>query len=527
MSKSINDLIKIKDSGFDIAIFPEVRDALAKAFRDIYGNDIDISSASADGQYITSESLIWSKVLECVQSISNKLNPNTSTGKYLDVIASLAGVSRENASYSTCDVYVKWNGSNDSKPNTLTLIDKNAKEWVWLNPLDYNGNTTITFKAGEVKILNFKCREIGNISASGFPISNITDSVWEDVANNPTSYGDIYQTLNVSDFLVLQVDNATVGYDKETDNQLKKKIKRLQASGSDTTIQGLISGLLQVGGIKDVLVVNNTEGNPLTVNVTSTDSVDVPLHNVFVGIRCQDGIHVDPNEIGDVIYRKLTAGVSTKYDDSSITSANTWVYPPDVQETYSTSGTDWVDEDYEDAKKYGKVGEVNPNHSITFPIYMVYNTTIYWYQATTFDKDITIHFKTVGANTTFNTNFKSNNAEYENEQLQYIASTLENYFNNLEMGSNISISEIESIVQSCDYKTRTGLATFITSGGDIGSGGGALKNAPMNFMYFNVHNTYYAGTRSIMIKITEDAVQNDVDGVNYTISILKEAEISS
>ena len=72
---------EINGNGLDIALFPQIREAIATRMKEIFGNDIDLSTASADGQYINMESLIFNNMYGLIQYLFNNLNPNTASGK--------------------------------------------------------------------------------------------------------------------------------------------------------------------------------------------------------------------------------------------------------------------------------------------------------------------------------------------------------------------------------------------------------------------------------------------------------------
>ena len=80
----ITDFIKITSAGVKIADYVQVRAALIKRYRSIYGSDIDVSTASADGIYITNLALIINNILQSVKTMYSNLDVNTANGVYLD-----------------------------------------------------------------------------------------------------------------------------------------------------------------------------------------------------------------------------------------------------------------------------------------------------------------------------------------------------------------------------------------------------------------------------------------------------------
>lgn len=91
---NVNDLINITQGGIQIARFDEIRDTLIRSMRNIYGTDIDISPASADGQWVNEISLIINNCLQVIKHAYDMLDPASATGKYLDVLCSYNNIQR-------------------------------------------------------------------------------------------------------------------------------------------------------------------------------------------------------------------------------------------------------------------------------------------------------------------------------------------------------------------------------------------------------------------------------------------------
>ena len=122
----VSQLGEFGESGFGAASFPEIKDAIARKMMEIYGNDIDISSASADGQYIMMEALIVNNMYRSLENIVRNLNPASASGGYLDILASFSGAFRQQPTYSKAQLYI-WNTSaNALTPDQIVCVDKNG-----------------------------------------------------------------------------------------------------------------------------------------------------------------------------------------------------------------------------------------------------------------------------------------------------------------------------------------------------------------------------------------------------------------
>ena len=57
---NLEDLISFGENAIETATDAQIFETFIKKMKDIYGNDIDVSSATADGQWINSIALIMS-----------------------------------------------------------------------------------------------------------------------------------------------------------------------------------------------------------------------------------------------------------------------------------------------------------------------------------------------------------------------------------------------------------------------------------------------------------------------------------
>ena len=65
-----DNLSAVTNSGLEVAEFYQIRDAIVRRMMEIYGEDIDVSSASADGEYINMEADIINNIYKSLQGAS-------------------------------------------------------------------------------------------------------------------------------------------------------------------------------------------------------------------------------------------------------------------------------------------------------------------------------------------------------------------------------------------------------------------------------------------------------------------------
>ena len=230
----ITELAKVDANGFQAALFPQIKDAYVKRMQEIYGYDIDVSSGSADGQFVMAQSLVLNNIYRTMEALSDNLSPASASGTYLDVLASLSGAFRRGRTYSTATVYIANGSPNAQDPEYLLLNDKNGNRWQWINPIGMDGKRKVSFPAKtgnnwSATAITVICAELGAINAAA------TGTLTEDGKLVPVDMskqahrniifdlapknrgGDIYETVNASMLAVYQKDPAVAGAEEETD----------------------------------------------------------------------------------------------------------------------------------------------------------------------------------------------------------------------------------------------------------------------------------------------------------------------
>ena len=275
----ISNFIQFTKGGIKIASFVEVRESLINKYKEVYGSDIDLSTASADGVFVNNLALIINNILQSFKSLYQNLDVNYASGIYLDTLCSLSNVTRKPASNSTASLNITNQGSARFNQTYVPFVDGNGTEWV------YNGN--INLGPGESTSIVVKCTEIGPVKA---PINFIN------------------KTLQLTDLLVEQPKEALVGESRETDANLRAR--RAQSSGADgtTVLESLAGSLLEISGIRDVKIYNHQSSAD---NDKSKDNTTLLPHSIYVILRYNENLTINDETIADIIYQKLTPGILT------------------------------------------------------------------------------------------------------------------------------------------------------------------------------------------------------------------------
>lgn len=295
----IGNFVRLASAGMEVVEFVDVRDAIIKRYKEVYGSDIDLSTASADGVFVNDMALIINNILQVMKSLYSNLDVDTASGVYLDALCRLANVNRMGATKSTASIIVTSllttgdpvtfgdTDENGNVTNQITFVDKSGTEWV--------SDVSVTLGPGESAEVKVTCTESGPVDAPA---------------------GWIAQTLLVMNLKVEQTENAVRGSNEESDTELRQR--RAQSSGANgvSVLESLVGALLKVTGIDDVSIYNN---NTLA-NATAKDSTVIAPHNMYIIIRQQKGLNISDVTIGDLIYMKLTPGIKTTASTAAATN---------------------------------------------------------------------------------------------------------------------------------------------------------------------------------------------------------------
>lgn len=294
----ISEFIKITSAGVQIANFPQIRSALIDRYKSVYGNDIDLSTASADGVFINDLALIINNLCMSIQTFYANMDVDNASGVYLDALCKLANVTRKSATKSNASLQLINKGDAVYELTKGTVfVDKAGTEWI------YTGST-ITLPANQTNAttITVECSIAGPVKA---------EAGWID------------QTLLVSNIDVSQLDAANIGSEEESDNDLRDRRNQSAGAQGTTVLDSLIGSLLQISGIDDVLIYNATGSAK-----DAADGTIVAAHSIYVILRQQAGVTIDDSIIGKLIYEKLTPGISTTYTRKD--ESHSYKYVPEV-----------------------------------------------------------------------------------------------------------------------------------------------------------------------------------------------------
>lgn len=286
-TRTITDFIRFTNAGVDIASFTQIRDAITTRYKEVYGQDIDltVTPTNADGIFVNDLALMVNNILQSIKTMYANLDVNTASGVYLDNLCRLSNIARKPAMPSNVYITVKNIGNDSitikksSDTDGTTFVDVSGSEWL------YEGDDVILNTGNSQSIQVF--------SSIAGEVEAVTGSIVQAIGN---------QYLEVT-----QPTNANLGNDAETDSELRARRAQSVGATGATVLEALVGALLNITAIRDVKIYNNNT----TSNMTALDGTTIGPHSTYVIIRREDGVAVPDATIGQLISDMLTPGIGT------------------------------------------------------------------------------------------------------------------------------------------------------------------------------------------------------------------------
>lgn len=283
MNINWTELIQFTKNGVYVADYQEIRSAICNRFKEIYGQDIDLATTSADGIYVETLSLMINNILQSFKHFYAQLDVRTASGPYLDALCALSNVYRKSETHSTCPVSLTLdeNATENYVTKSISLSDKNGNIWTCSSTSD------MIFEPGVAQSIIVTCEALGPVRA---------EPGWIDRLVSNEVVMRISQTVE-----------ANVGSYSESDNELRaRRNSSLGATGS-TVLETLVGTLLDINGINDVKIYNNDS----TSSITALDGTSIAQHDLYIVLRKKPNIEIADSLICQTIYEKLTPGIRT------------------------------------------------------------------------------------------------------------------------------------------------------------------------------------------------------------------------
>lgn len=259
----------------------EIEAELVAAFQSIYGNDINLSQDTPDGQILNIFIQSYLDLLELVKAVYTSFDPDQAFGVTLDQRVAFNGIQRQAGTYTVTDITVVISqplnlyGLDQDEQDVYTVADNAGNEWQLIDTVSLNvlGANVLAFRA---KVPGAQLTIPNTITVPKTIVLGVTS------VNNPTAY-------------------TSLGLNEETDQQLRTRRQRAVSISSQGYLAGLIAALENINGIISVFVYENNEDGIVD---------GVAGHSIWVIVS---GTY-DDADVADAIYKKRNAGCGMKGD---------------------------------------------------------------------------------------------------------------------------------------------------------------------------------------------------------------------
>lgn len=270
------------ETGIQIERLNNIITRFEDGLRQIYGQNIDLSPDTPDGQMVGLLSQVKMDIEELAENIYRQLDPDVATGTWLEQRVAYAGLMRRSASYSYLRSVILTGEPLTKLYAGIVVSDPHKVRWI-LNAnvqLDSNGSARADFRSEELGAFNLA-------KNTNLTIETVTLGL-----NSATTF-----------------ENAEIGAEEETDPQLRERFfisRTKNAQNSADAIQSKIAALPDVKQVK--VLENNTKQR-------DKNGVEPNSLNIIV-----DG--GADNQIAQVIYENKGAGVGLQGSTETILTVN-------------------------------------------------------------------------------------------------------------------------------------------------------------------------------------------------------------
>lgn len=259
----------LTETGIQIERLNDIVKRFEDSFKQIYGQNIDLSPNTPDGQMVGILAQIKMDIEELAENIYRQLDPDVSTGAWLEQRVAYAGLMRRGASYSYLRSVILTGEPNTQLYAGIVVSDQNKVRWVLTTDiqLDSNGSGRADFRSEQLGSFN--------------------------LAKNTTL---TIETVTLGLTSAVTFENAEVGVEEETDTQLRERFLFSRTKNAQNSAEAITAKIAALPDVKQVRVLEN--------NTAQRDALGVEPHSIDVIVYGGND-----EEIANVIYQNKGAGV--------------------------------------------------------------------------------------------------------------------------------------------------------------------------------------------------------------------------
>lgn len=259
----------LTETGIQIERLNDIVKRFEDGFKQIYGQNIDLSPNTPDGQMVGILAQIKMDIEELAENVYRQLDPDVATGAWLEQRVAYAGLMRRGASYSYLRSVILTGEPNTHLYAGIVVSDQNKVRWVLTTDiqLDSNGSGRADFRS----------EQLGSFS----------------LAKNTTL---TIETVTLGLTNAVTFENAEVGVEEETDTQLRERFLFSRTKNAQNSAEAITAKIAALPDVKQVRVLEN--------NTAQRDALGVEPHSIDVIVYGGND-----EEIANVIYQNKGAGV--------------------------------------------------------------------------------------------------------------------------------------------------------------------------------------------------------------------------
>lgn len=347
------NIISWGEDGFRGKSYIEIYNLIYTNRKAIFGNDIDLSLDTGEGEYIRMLASLLYNFANLSQEVYYSLDINNAKGELLDILLYQSGnMIRKGDTYSKLSGILSWSGpdiryklpsDNDSSESTILIQDKFNITWLVkpivdvtdLDDIDSEGYITLSSSGTDAEII---CTVYGDYLLDNDISELLIDG---DFITN--------DDIKVNDRIIYARGSLT-----ETDAEFRLRKQDSLIYNSTSLVDSVkIEIMKNVLSVKDVVIFNANKGD-MTIPLLNRPDIVIPNHYIFVMVQPVIGTNLSnelvKQSIAKVIRDKITLGISTYQDDKGALSPN------------------YIEQEY-----IYSVGSVNTSESIFYYIADSYN----------------------------------------------------------------------------------------------------------------------------------------------------------
>lgn len=259
----------LTETGIQIERLDHIVSRFEQGLRQIYGQNINVSPDTPDGQLIGILSQIKMDFEELAENVYKQLDPDLATGAWLEQRVAYAGLVRRQASYSYLRSVILTGEPHTSLYAGIVFSDQNKVRWILTDniQLDHNGSARADLRSETLGAFNLS-------------------------ANTELSIETVTLGLNSA----TNIESSELGGDEETDSQLRQRFFISRTKNATNSVDAIAAKIAELPDVKQVKVLEN--------NTRARDKFSVNANSINVIVEGGED-----SQIANVIYHNKGAGV--------------------------------------------------------------------------------------------------------------------------------------------------------------------------------------------------------------------------